>query len=171
MVSLGFDASSNVVGFAFTEDKKILDAGFIDISKVDTSRGKANYVIDALSSHPLIKKTEQINLEASLSGFAGPSNRSVVIMLARWSAVFEHMLVDSYKLPVNLINVNTARKQVFGKAKIKGMKPKPYVKMKLDEIYDMTPWLVYNKIGNVDKKCEDTYDAVVISLYNPTQSK
>ena len=170
MISLGFDASSTVVGFAFTEDKKILDASFIDISKYEGNRTKAWAVIDVLSKHPLIGKIGQINLEGSLAGFSGPSSRTVVIMLARWNAVFEYVLQDYYKLPVNLVNVNTARKQIFGKAKIKGMKPKPYVKMMLDKMYDMTPWLVYNKIKNVDKRCEDTYDAVVISLFIPNDT-
>lgn len=167
MISLGFDASSTTVGYAFTKDKKILDAGFIDISKYEGNRTKAWAVIDVLSKNQYISKIEQINLEACLSGFAGPSNRAVVIMLARWNAVFEYVLCDYYKKPVNLINVNTARKQVFGKAKVKGMKPKEYVKMMIDKMYDMTAWQVKNKAGNVDKRVEDTYDAVVISLYEP----
>ena len=169
MISLGFDASSTTVGFAFTQDKKILDAGFIDISKVSGNRAKAWHVIDYLKAHPLIGSVDQINLEGSLAGFSGPSSRTVVIMLARWNAIFEYVLQEHYKKPVNLVNVNTARKQVFGKAKIKGMKPKPYVKMMLDKLYNMTPWLVYNKIKNVDKRCEDTYDAVVIALYVPVK--
>lgn len=165
MIILGLDASTSVVGFAFTEDKKILSAGFIDISKVAGNRAKAWFVIDYLKTHKLIDKVDQINLEGSLAGFSGPSSRTVVIMLARWSAVFEYVLQEYYKKPVNLVNVNTARKQVFGKARIVGMKPKIYVKLMLDKLYDMTPWQVKNKIGNVDKRVEDIYDAVVISLF------
>ncbi len=168
MISLGFDASTSTVGYSFVEDKKILDAGFIDISKIEGTRNKAWAVIDMLKSHKLIGKIGRINLEASLSGFAGPSNRAVVILLARWNAVFEYVLQDYYKLPVNLVNVSSARKQLFGKAKIAGMKPKEYVKVALDGLYDMTPWFVYNKIKNVDKRVEDTYDAVVIALFDPT---
>ena len=33
MVTLGLDVSTTCVGYAFTEDKKILDMGFIDIKK------------------------------------------------------------------------------------------------------------------------------------------
>ena len=166
MISLGFDASTSCVGFAFTENKVILDASFIDISKIKGNREKAWFVIETLKNHKLIDQIDQINLEASLSGFAGPSSRSVVILLARWNAIFEYVLQDHYKLPINLVNVATARKQAFGKAKLKGMKPKPYVKMMLDQLYDMTPWQTKNKIGNVDKRVEDVYDAIVISLYN-----
>ncbi len=167
MISLGFDASSTTVGFAFTEDKKILSAGFIDISKCKGNRDKSWQVINHLKSHPLIDKVEQINLEASLSGFAGPSNRKVVILLARFNAVFEYVLEDYYKKKINLVNATTARKQVFGKAKIKGIKPKPYVKMMLESLYDTTPWIVKNTKGNPDKRVEDIYDGIVISLYNP----
>jgi hypothetical protein len=167
MISLGFDASSTVVGFAFTEDKKILDAGFIDISKIKTNREKANYVFSTIDKNPLTAKVGRIGLEGSLSGFGGPSNRSVVILLARWNAIFEHMLNDHYKVPVHLVNVLSARKQVFGKATMKGVKPKPYVKLMLDQMYDMTQWQTKNKKGNIDKRVEDVYDGIVISLYNP----
>ena len=167
MISLGFDASTSVVGYAFVEDKKILSCGFLDISKIEGNREKAWHVAHFIQSHPLVDKVEQINLEASLSGFAGPSNRAVVLLLARWNAVFEYVLEDCFAKKVNLANVASARKQAFGKAKVKGMKPKPYVKMMIEQMYDMTPWLVYNKLKNVDKKMEDVYDAIVIALYSP----
>ena len=103
MISLGFDASSTVVGYAFTEDKKILDAGFVDISKVVGNREKAWFVIEHLKTHFLIDKIEQINLEGSLAGFSGPSSRTVVIMLARWNAILEYVLGEYYGKKINLI--------------------------------------------------------------------
>jgi hypothetical protein len=147
-----------------------LSAGFIDISKVEGNRAKARYVIDLFKHDPLSVQVEQVNLEASLSGFAGPSNRAVVVQLARWNAVLEYVLEDFFKRPVNLVNVSTARKQLFGKARIKGIKPKAYVKMELDKLYDMTPWIVYNKVKHIDKRVEDVYDAAVIALYAPIRS-
>jgi hypothetical protein len=165
-MNLGFDASTNVVGFAFVENKNIFDCGFIDISKIKGNREKAWFVIESLKSHSLLSKIDSINLEASLSGFAGPSSRAVIVMLARWNAVFEYVLEDYFKKEINLVNVATARKQAFGKAKIKGMKPKEYVKMMMDKMYDLTPWEKTNKLGNIDKRIEDVRDAVVIALYN-----
>jgi hypothetical protein len=94
----------------------------------------------------------------------------VVVQLARWNAVLEYVLEDFFKRPVNLVNVSTARKQLFGKARIKGIKPKAYVKMELDKLYDMTPWIVYNKVKHIDKRVEDVYDAAVIALYAPIRS-
>jgi len=164
MISLGFDASTATVGYAFIEDKKILSTGFIDISKVEGNRNKAWYVISEMVKNPLFDKVDTINLEASLAGFSGAN---VVVMLAKWNAVFEYVLEEHFKKPINLINVSTARKQAFGKARIKGIKPKPFVESEINKLYDMTPWIVYNKIKNIDKRCADMYDAIVIGLYSP----
>ena len=48
MVSLGLDASTTCVGYAFTEDKKILDMGFIDIKKEKTPKDKVEKVLGFL---------------------------------------------------------------------------------------------------------------------------
>jgi len=154
-MTIGFDASSNVVGYAFVENKEILSAGFIDISKVSGNREKAWFVIESLKNHPLISKVDSINLEASLSGFSGPSSRKVIVMLARWSAVLEYVLEDHFKKKINLVNVATARKRVFGKAREKGVNSKIFVRKELSKIYDLTPWEKTNRIGNVDKRTED----------------
>ena len=167
MISLGFDASTSTVGWAFTEDKKILDAGFVDISKINGNREKAWAVVNIIKSNPLTEKVERVNLEGSLSGFAGPSSRTVVVKLARWNAVFEYVLQDFFKNGVNLVNVSTARKQAFGKAKVKGIKPKDFVKSMVESRYDMKPWATLNKKGGIDKRVEDVYDALVISIYSP----
>lgn len=171
MISLGFDASTSCVGWAFTENGKILDCGYIDISDITGNRAKAWFVIEKLKSHPLTDKIGQVNLEGSLSGFGGPANRAVVVLLARWNAIFEYVLEDHFKRPVNLVNVSSARKQVFGKASIAGLKPKEYVKMMIEDRFDMTPWIVLNRNKVPDKKNEDTYDAVVISLFTPPEKK
>ena len=48
MVTLGLDISTTCVGYAFTEDKKILDMGFIDIKKEKTPKDKVQKVLDLL---------------------------------------------------------------------------------------------------------------------------
>lgn len=165
MISLGFDASTSTVGWAFTEDGKILDCGFIDISKIKGNREKAWEVINQIKSNPLTEKAGVVNLEGSLSGFSGPSSRTVVVQLARWNAIFEYVLQDYFKVPTHLVNVSTARKQIFGKARVKGMKPKEYVKIMVDKSYDMSKWTINNSRGDADKRMEDVRDALVISLY------
>ena len=66
---------------------------------------------------------------------------------------------------MNLLNVNTARKKVFGKASVKGMKPKEYVEAMIPSVVpNVDDFTVLNKIGNVDKKMGDVWDAMVIAL-------
>jgi hypothetical protein len=167
MISLGLDASTTCVGWAFTSGSVILDCGFYDISDYKGNRLKSHRVISLLADNPLIKNIGRVNLEGSLSGFSGPSSRTVVMMLARYNSVLEYVLQDSFRVPVNLVGAMTARKQVLGAARLEGMKPKEFVKMKMDKLYDLSKWEVKNKKGNVDKRMEDVRDACVIALYNP----
>jgi hypothetical protein len=170
-VFLGLDASTSTCGFAFTdENRKILHAGFIDLTKFGTNREKSWAIINRLKTEPLWPMIDRVNLEAALSGFSGPSSRTVVVKLARFSATLQYVLEDTFGLDkLNLINATTARKQLFGKARIKGVKPKEYVRSMMDTLYDTTPWQVKNKIGNTDKRFEDILDSIVISVYAPAK--
>ena len=58
----------------------------------------------------------------------------------------------------------TARKKVFGKARVKGIKSKDYVKMKIEEMYDTSKWNKTTTRGNWDKRNIDAYDGLVMSL-------
>ena len=58
----------------------------------------------------------------------------------------------------------TARKFVFGKARVKGIKAKDYVKMKIEEMYDTKKWCKTTTRGNWDKRNIDAYDGLVMSL-------
>ncbi len=49
MVTLGLDVSTSCVGYAFTENKKILDMGFIDVKKYKTPKEKVFFIIDFLN--------------------------------------------------------------------------------------------------------------------------
>ena len=54
MVTLGLDASTTCVGYAFTQDKKILDMGFIDIKKEKTPKEKVEKVLGFLNKNSYI---------------------------------------------------------------------------------------------------------------------
>ena len=58
----------------------------------------------------------------------------------------------------------TARKKIFGKARIKGVKPKIYVRQQLELKFDLSKHLIKNRIGNEDKRNEDSLDALVLAL-------
>ena len=172
MVSCGLDASTTTVGWAFTdENKKIVSAGFLDLTPFATNRLKSAAVVALIKSKCPVDctKLDRINLEGALGGFSGPSSRVVVVKLARWSAVLEFVLQYAFACPINLINATTARKQLFGKARIKGIKPKIFVKENIEKMYDMTPWVKLNRNGIADKKMEDVYDAIVASCYEPVR--
>ena len=166
MVTLGLDASTNCVGYAFTEDKKILDMGFIDISKQKTPKEKVFKVLDFLNKSSYIDDVIDINVEDNLSGFAGGrTSQQVIIKLAKFNAILCFMLEDMFEMRVHNINPMTARKNVFGKARVKGIKAKDLVKMKVEEMYNTKKWCKHTSRGNWDKRNIDMYDGLVMSLY------
>ena len=162
---LGFDASTTCVGWAFYNGTAIKDAGFIDISKLETNKLKALHVISILDIHPLLQDTTTINLEAALSGFmGGRTSQQVIILLARFNAIFEYIVAESWKKPVNLISVTTARKKVFGKCRVKGMTGKEYVRQELPKIHpEILQFEKKNKKNGWNVHNADMYDAVVIA--------
>ena len=167
MVILGLDSSTSTTGWAFCENGKILSAGFIDTKKLETTKEKTFYVISELEKNPLIKNVFEINLEAALSGFAGGfTSQQVIITLARHNAVFAYIIEEHFKKKVNLLSVNTMRKQLFGKCRIKGVKSKDFVKQELESLLpDVVNFTIKNKKGNSDERNGDMYDAIVCSLY------
>ena len=165
MVTLGLDASTTCVGYAFTEDKKILDMGFIDIKKEKTPKDKVQKVLDFLHKISYIDDVDNINIEDNLSGFAGGrTSQQVIIKLAKFNAILCFML-ENFEYTVNSINPMTARKQVFGKARVKGKKAKQFVQEEIEKMYDTNKWCKETTRGNWDKRNIDMYDGLVMSLY------
>lgn len=171
MVILGLDSSTSVTGWAFCENGIILDAGFVDTKKFDTTKEKTFVVVSELQKNQYIKQMTQINLEAALSGFAGGfTSQQVIITLARHNAVFAYIVEEHFKCSVNLLSVNTIRKQLFGKCRIKGVKSKEFVKSELESLMpDIKKFTVLNKKGNWDERNGDMYDAIVASCYDPAK--
>ena len=166
MVSLGLDASTTCVGYAFTKDKKILDMGFIDIKKEITPKDKFQKVLEFLNNSSYIDEVMDINIEDNLSGFAGGrTSQQVIIKLAKFNAILCFMLEEMFEFNVNSINPMTARKQVFGKARVKGKKAKQFVQEEIEKMYNTKKWCKETSRGNWDKRNIDMYDGLVMSLY------
>lgn len=162
---LGFDASTTTCGWAFYDGTVIVDAGFVDISKCPTNKEKVLRVISVIDAQPHTSKLTKINLEAALLGFQrGRTKQQVVIKLIRFNAVFEYIVSEHFKIPVNLIGASTARKTVFGKARVQGVDAKDYVKAELSKMMDLEKFNKINRIGNIDAKCADMYDAMVMAM-------
>ena len=166
MVTLGLDASTTCVGYAFTENKEILDMGFIDIKKQTTPKEKVQVVIEFLNKSKHIDETIDINIEDNLSGFAGGfTSQQTIIKLAKFNAILCFMLEEMFDYDVHSINPMTARKNVFGKARIKGIKAKDFVKQQIEKLYDTKKWCKITTRGNWDKRNIDMYDGLVMSLF------
>jgi hypothetical protein len=167
MVILGLDSSTSTTGWSFCENGKILSAGFVDTKKLETTKEKTFHVISCLEKTKEIKRFDEINLEAALSNFAsGFTSQQVIITLARHNAVFAYIIEEHFKKKVNLLSVNTMRKKLFGKCRIKGIKSKDFVKQELELLVpDVTNFTTLNKKGNRDERNGDMYDAIVAGLY------
>ena len=165
MVILGLDASTTCVGYAFTKDKKILDMGFIDIKKETTPKDKVEKVLGKLNESSYINDVMDINIEDNLSGFAGGrTSQQVIIKLAKFNAILCFML-ENFDFKVNNINPMTARKNVFGKARVKGKKAKQFVQEEIEKMYNTKKWCKETSRGNWDKRNIDMYDGLVMSLF------
>ena len=166
MVILGIDASTTTVGYAFTENKQILEMGFIDIKKQTTHKEKAFYVLTHINESSYIDKVEKVYVEDNLSGFAGGrTSQQVIVKLAKFNAVLCYVVEDTFDIEVKNVNPMTARKQAFGKARVKGVKAKDFVKRQIDELYDTKKWCKHTTRGNWDKRNIDAYDGLVMSLF------
>ena len=166
MVILGLDASTTCVGYAFTKDKKILDMGFIDIKKEKTPKEKVFKVLDFLNKSSYIDKVFTIYVEDNLQGFAGGrTSQQVIVKLAKFNAVLCFVLEDMLEMEVHNINPMTARKNVFGKARVKGKKAKQFVQEEIEKMYNTNKWCKETTRGNWDKRNIDMYDGLVMSLF------
>lgn len=164
---LGLDASTTTVGFAFNENNSIVKAGFVDISHLESNKEKSLFVIDYLNELPCA--ITEIHLEASLSGFAyGKTTQQVIIKLARFNAIFEYILSETYDSQIILLPAVSARKNVLGKSKIKGMKAKDFVKLYLSEKIKLSDFDKTTKKGMWDKRNFDMYDAMIMALASST---
>jgi RNase H-fold protein (predicted Holliday junction resolvase) len=163
---LGLDISTSTVGFAFTENKKIIDMNFINIKSYDIYKEKAFHVIKCLNDNIYISKVKKVYVEDNLSGFmSGKTSQQTIIKLAKFNAILCFLLEDRFKVSVISINPLTARKQVFGKARVKGVKAKDFVKRQIEELYDTSEWCKETSRGNWDPRNFDMYDGLVMSLY------
>lgn len=165
-VTMGLDVSTTCVGYAFTKNKKILDMGFIDIKKHTTPKHKTFAVLKQLSENKYMDSVNSINIEDNLSGFSGGrTSQQTIVKLAKFNAILGFVIEDEFQVIVNNVNPMTARKKVFGRARVKGVKAKDYVKSKIEEMYDTKRWCKITSRGNFDKRNIDSYDALVMSLY------
>ena len=121
-----------------------------------TEINKSSYIDDVFD----------INIEDNLSGFAGGrTSQQVIIKLAKFNAILCFMLEEMFEFNVHSINPMTARKQVFGKARVKGKKAKQFVQEEIEKMYNTNKWCKETTRGNWDKRNIDMYDGLVTVSY------
>lgn len=161
MKNLGLDLSTTTCGYAIAENNKIIDAGFVDISKEDEYKGKAWLLINMMEN----KEFDTICVEETLAGFSfGRTSQNIILMLAKNKAVICYILEERFNKKIKSLNVNTARKTVLGKCREKGVKSKVFVEANLSLIHDIHKFDVVNKKGTPDKRNSDIYDAMILAL-------
>ena len=166
MRKIGLDASTTTVGFAFVDDKNVIDIGFIPIDKQKTIRDKVQLTMDELTKLDPFEEVNKIYIEDNLSGFSrGRTSQQTIIKLAKFNAVLTYCLEFAYGEIVNGVNPMTARKHLFGKARVKGKTAKEFVKEEINSLYNLEEYVKLTKTGLWDKRNMDSYDALVCALY------
>ena len=166
MRKIGLDASTTTVGFAFVDDKNVIDIGFIPIDKQKTIRDKVQLTMDELTKLDPFEEVDKIYIEDNLSGFSrGRTSQQTIIKLAKFNAVLTYCLEFAYGEIVEGVNPMTARKHLFGKARKQGVTAKDFVKKEINCLYNLEEYVKLTKTGLWDKRNLDSYDALVCALY------
>ena len=166
MKKIGLDASTTTVGFAFVDNKDVIDMGFIPIDKQKTIRDKVQLTMDELTKLYPFDEVDKIYIEDNLSGFSrGRTSQQTIIKLAKFNAVLTYCLEFAYGEIVEGVNPMTARKHLFGKARVKGKTAKEFVKEEINSLYNLEEYVKLTKTGLWDKRNMDSYDALVCALY------
>ena len=166
MRKIGLDASTTTVGFAFVDNKNIVNIGFIPIDKQKTIRDKVQITMEELTKLDPFDEVDKIYIEDNLSGFSrGRTSQQTIIKLAKFNAVLTYCLEFAYGEIVEGVNPMTARKHLFGKARVKGKTAKDFVKEEINCLYNLEEYIKLTKTGLWDKRNMDAYDALVCALY------
>ena len=160
------DASTTTVGYAFVDGKKIVTMGFIPIQKEKTIRDKVELTMKEITKVDPFNEVKKIYIEDSLSGFMrGRTSQQTIIKLAKFNAVLTYCLEFAYGEIVEGINPMSARKSLFGKARVKGVSAKDFVKKEINRLYSLDEYVKLTPTGLWDKRNMDGYDALVCALY------
>tara|TARA_R100000700_G_scaffold35038_1_gene43402 strand:+ start:617 stop:1120 length:504 start_codon:yes stop_codon:yes gene_type:complete len=163
---LGLDASTTTVGYAFVDGSEVIDMGFIPIQKEKSIRDKVKLTMDIVTNIDPFEHIDKINIEDSLSGFMrGRTSQQTIIKLAKFNAVLTYCLEFAYGEIIDGVNPMTARKYLFGKARVKGVSAKDFVKKEINCLYNLEEYVKLTKTGLWDKRNMDAYDALVCALY------
>ena len=112
--SIGLDISTSCTGWCIVDPEgKLVEMGYIPLSKIDTAYKKASRVRDVLSKLHIRHDITSVFIEENLQAFRpGFSSAKTIVTLARFNGMVSLMSYDVFGLSPSFINVNHARKRV-----------------------------------------------------------
>ena len=165
-MQLGLDISTTTVGYALVTKNHIRELGFIDLKKFTDLSEKAWHCFNKLSDYIDLDKIDNIIVEDSLSGFSrGRTSQQTIIKLAKFNAIVCFLLEHQLQKQPILVNATTARKQLFGKSRVKGMTAKDFVREQIEKKFNVKSYMKTTRTGLWDKRNMDALDALVVAKY------
>ena len=165
-MQLGLDISTTTTGYAVSSNEQIIELGFIDLKKETDISEKAWTLVNQICELDSLENIKNIVVEDSLSGFMrGRTSQQTIIKLAKFNAVACFICEHHLRIKPILVNATTARKQLFGKSRQKGLTAKEFVKNNIMKRYDVDQWMKHTRTGRWDPRNMDALDALVMSKY------
>ena len=110
---LALDISTSCTGYCIFDEDKLIDIGSINLSKHKGLFEKASLVKSEIikldDTYPINRVVVEENLQAFRPGL---SSAKTLMTLAQFNGVVRWICHESLTVPVESINVNTARKNV-----------------------------------------------------------
>ena len=125
---LGLDVSTSCTGWCVLDQTgKLVDLGFIQLSKIKDTYEKVENVILALNKVQEKYNFERVAIEENLQAFRpGLSSAKTLLTLARFNGIVGYVINKNFHIMPEHINVNMARKKV-GLKLIRGVNTKQQV--------------------------------------------
>ena len=110
---LALDISTSCTGYCLFDEDKLVDIGNINLSKHKGLFEKASRVKEAITELKHLYSITHVAVEENLQAFRpGLSSAKTLMTLAQFNGVVRWICHEILKVPVEAINVNTARKSV-----------------------------------------------------------
>ncbi len=111
---LGLDISTSCTGWCIlTAEGKLVEMGYIPLSKLDCLFSKADVISKFVSELNLFQEITSIFIEENLQAFRpGLSSAKTLITLARFNGIVSYICKKEFNMMPVYLNVNSARKSL-----------------------------------------------------------
>ena len=110
---LALDISTSCTGYCLFDENELVDIGHINLSKHKGLFEKASHVKQAIITLDDRYNIDRVVVEENLQAFRpGLSSAKTLMTLAQFNGVVRWICPERLEVPVEAINVNTARKSI-----------------------------------------------------------